>query len=165
MDTEQLTALRAGPPFLFVLDEVSYAALLYVFEIVDHAHAVFGPVALIEMIQPVAGKCVTGEAVPGIAVLQLIAGLDPACDTGLWFPAVVAPATGAWLPISRICDTETTVHSTGSDQSRSDLFCHSWLTLFLISASDRRSSRELCRLGARRMVSQPLSSMEKIRLS
>jgi hypothetical protein len=50
MNTYQLTALGTGPPFFFVSNEVSYAELLYVHEIVDHAHAILGLVALIQVI-------------------------------------------------------------------------------------------------------------------
>ena len=99
---------------------MSYPELLYVHEIVDHAHAILGPITLIQMIQPVARKPVAAEAVPDLPMPYLLAVLDSACDTGLWFAAVVASATGACLLISCMCDTETTVHSTGSNQRCSD---------------------------------------------
>jgi hypothetical protein len=40
-----------------------YAQLLYAREIIDHAHAIFDSISFIQVIQPVAGKSVTTEAV------------------------------------------------------------------------------------------------------
>lgn len=102
---------------------MSYAELLYVHEIVDHTHAILGPITLIHVIQPVARKPVAAEAVPDFTVPYLLTVLDSACDAGLWFAAVVDSATGACLLISSICDTKTTVHSTGSNQRCSDRIC------------------------------------------
>jgi hypothetical protein len=50
MDTNDLTALGADPPFLFVSNEMSYAKRPYADEIVNHTHAVFGSIALIQVI-------------------------------------------------------------------------------------------------------------------
>jgi hypothetical protein len=102
---------------------MSYAELLYVHEIVYHAHSILGFITLIQVIQPVAREPVTLEAVPDFTLPHLTAVLDSACDAGFWLDAVVVAATGACLLISRICATETTVHSTGSDQRRSDHIC------------------------------------------
>ena len=102
---------------------MSYAELLYVHEILDHTHAILGPITLIQVIQPVARKPVATEAVPDFIVPYLLTVLDSACDAGFWFDAVVASATGACLLISCMCDTEATVHSTGSNQRRSDHTC------------------------------------------
>jgi hypothetical protein len=64
MNTDQSTAPGTGPPFLFVFDEMPYAGLLYVHEIVDHAHPIPGSIAFVQVIKPVARKPVTAEAVP-----------------------------------------------------------------------------------------------------
>jgi hypothetical protein len=123
MNIDHLAALGTGPLFFFVLNELSYADLLYACEIVNHAHAILASITLIQVIQPVARKAATTEAVPGSTLRHLLAVLDSAHDAGFWFDAVVAPATGAGLMISRICNTETTVHSTGSDQRRGNGIC------------------------------------------
>jgi hypothetical protein len=114
--------------FLFVFDEMSYAELLHVHEIVNHTHSIVGSITLIQVFQPVAGKPVAAEAVPDFTLPYFFTVLDPASDAGFWFDAVVAPAARACVLISCICDTETTVHSTGSNQSRSDLMglCRSY---------------------------------------
>jgi hypothetical protein len=124
MNTYQPAALGTGPPILFASHEMSYAELLYVHEIVDHTHSILDSITLIQVIQPVARKTVTTEAVPDFTLPHLPAVLDPACDAGFRFDAVVASATGACLLCSRICATKTTVHSTGGNQRRSD---HIWL--------------------------------------
>ena len=102
---------------------MSYAELLYAHEIVDHAHSILGSITLIQVIQPVARKLVTPEAVPDFILPQLFTILDSADDAGFWFDAVVASATGACILISRMRDTEATVHATGGNQRRSDVIC------------------------------------------
>jgi hypothetical protein len=133
MNTNYIATLGTGPSFLFVSDEMSYAELLYVQEIVNHTHAIRGSITLIQVIQPVARKPVTAEAVPDFTWHHLLAVLDSAGDAGYWFNAVVASATGACLLISCISATETTVHSTGSNQRRSDDMC----SFILIHQRDR----------------------------
>lgn len=123
MNTYQLTALGTGPPFLLVFNETSYAEPLYVHEIVDHTHSILGSVTLIQVIQPVAGKVVTAEAVLGFTLQQLLTLFYSAGEAGYWFWAVVVPAAGAWILLSRIRDTETTVHPTGGNQLHSDSIC------------------------------------------
>ena len=102
---------------------MSYAELLYVHEIIDHTHTILGSIALIQVVQPIAGKCVTAGAVPDIPLSYLLTVLDSAGDAGFWFDAVVVSATGTCPFIPCMGDTESTVHSTGSDQRRSDRIC------------------------------------------
>lgn len=126
MDTNDLTALGADPPFLFASNEMSYAKCPYADEIVNHTHAVSGSIALIQMIQPVARKTVTTEAVPWAALHNLLTVLDSTVDAGFRFQIVVASTTGTCLSISCIGATETTVHSTGGDQLRLNGICLYW---------------------------------------
>jgi hypothetical protein len=100
-----------------------HAELLYVHEIVDHAHSIVGSIALIQVIQPVAREPVTPEAVPDFTLPNFLTVLDSARDAGFWFAAVVSSAARAWLLISCIGATEATVHATGSNQRRSDRIC------------------------------------------
>jgi len=82
MNTNHLAALGTGPPFLFISDELSYADLLYVREIVNHAHTIVDSVALVQVVQPVARKTVTAEAVPDFTLHYLRAVLDSAHSAG-----------------------------------------------------------------------------------
>lgn len=123
MNAYQPAAPGTGPPFFFVFDEMSDAELLYMREIVNHAHAVFGPISLIQVVQPVAREAVATETVPCFTMRYFSAVLDPACDAGFRLDAVVAPAAGACIFISCIRYTEATVHATGGNQRRLDCIC------------------------------------------
>jgi len=103
VNTEDLPAFWAAPSFFFVSDEMLYAEFSYVLEIVDHAHAILGPIPLIQTVQPVIGEAVTTKAVLDYAVHDLLPVFDFTCDAGFRFEAVVTPATGAWFPLSCEC--------------------------------------------------------------
>ena len=83
MNTNYLAAPGAGPPFLFVSNELSYSDFLYVHEIVNHTHTILGPIPLIQVIQSVARKAVTAEAVIDSTLDYLLTVLDSARDAGL----------------------------------------------------------------------------------
>ena len=123
VNAEDLTAFRAAPPFFFVPDEVPYAEYSDVLEIADHAHAVPGSIALIQMPQPGTGKAVTAEAVPDFGVHDLLAVLDSARDAGFRFKAVLAPAAGAGFPVSCVRAAEAAIHTAGSDQICGNCSC------------------------------------------
>ena len=68
------------------------------------------------MFQPSAGKVVTTEAVLGFTFRYFLTVLNSARDTCFRLETVAASASRTRLLVSNICSTETTVHSTGSDQ-------------------------------------------------
>ncbi len=82
MNTDYLAASGAGPLLLFVSNELPYADLLYVHEIVNHTHTILGSIALIQVIQSVARKAVTAEAVPDSTLHDLLTVLDSAHNAG-----------------------------------------------------------------------------------
>ena len=123
MNTQQLTALRTGPSFLFVLYELSYTELLDAHKIVNHAHAILRPIAFVQVVQFVAREPVAADAVSGLAEPDAFTSLDSAYNPGFWLGAVVAPAAGTCVLLPRICDTESTVHSTGGDQRGPNRIC------------------------------------------
>jgi hypothetical protein len=82
MNTNYLATLGTGPPFLFVSNDLPYANLLYVHEIVNHTHTILGSIAFIQVIQPVARKAVTVEAVPDFTSHYLLAVFDSTRDSG-----------------------------------------------------------------------------------
>ena len=92
-----------------------YAEFSNILEIFNHAHAILGSVPFIQVVQPGARKAITAKAVLGFRVQYLLAVLDSTCYAGFRFEAVFTSATGAWILISRICDAEATIHSTGRD--------------------------------------------------
>jgi hypothetical protein len=89
---------------------------LDVFEIVDHAHAILGPVPLIQMFQPVAWKAVTAKAIFCLSTDHLLAVLDFAGSAGFRFIAVISLAPGTLSALSNECAAEATVHPAGGDQ-------------------------------------------------
>ena len=115
MNTEHLTAFRAGPPFLFGSYEMPYAEFSNALDICDHAHAILGSIPLIQMAQPDARVTFTIETVLGFGAAHLLTVLDFAFDAGFRFEAVVSPAAGAWFLISYERATETAIHPAGSD--------------------------------------------------
>jgi hypothetical protein len=118
MNTNYLATLGTGPPFLFVSNEQPYAEFPDVLKIVNHAHAIFGSIPLIQMNQFITRKPVTTEAVLNSALHYLLTVLDSARDAGLRFENVATYAAWTCFSISYICQTEAAVHSTGSDQRR-----------------------------------------------
>jgi hypothetical protein len=116
MNTNDLTALGTGPPFFFISNKLSYAVLLDVVEIVNHTHTILRSIAFIQVIQPVAGKIVTTEAVLKFIFRYLLTVLDSTGGAGFRFKGVFTPATGACFSVSYICPTEATVHSAGGDR-------------------------------------------------
>jgi hypothetical protein len=115
VNADYLAALGTGPFFLFIPDEIPYAKVTDIFKIVDHAHAVFRSISLIQLFQPGAGEAFASEAVPAPGV-HLFTVLDSTQDAGFRFAAVVAPATGTCLFISYVSPAEAAIHSAGSDQ-------------------------------------------------
>ena len=130
MNTQYIAARGTGPPFLFVSDEMSYAEFLNMRKVVDHTHAILGSVTFIQMSQPVAGKPVTPETVPDVALPYCFTVLYPAFNAGFRFNAVVAPATGACLLVPGKRATEAAVHSTGRNQRRSDHLGLCWFSRY-----------------------------------
>jgi hypothetical protein len=51
MNTNYLATLGASPPFLFFFNEIPYAELSHIFEIVNHTHSVLGSIAIIQVVQ------------------------------------------------------------------------------------------------------------------
>jgi hypothetical protein len=115
MNTEDLTAFGAAPPFFFGSDELPYPESSNVLEIGYHTHAILGSIPLIQMVQPEAREAVTRKAVLDFSVHHLLTVLDSTYDAGFRFEGVVTSATGAWFLISCECAAEATIHSAGSD--------------------------------------------------
>jgi hypothetical protein len=83
MHTDDFPARRACPSFHFVLDEMFDTELLYVRQILYHAHAIVGPVTCIKVFQCSAGETPALETILNSALCQLLTGFDTTFDTGL----------------------------------------------------------------------------------
>ena len=115
VNTKYRAALRTCPSFDLVSRESPDAEFLYALEIFDHAHGVFGPIPIVQVVQCSARKTVTSIAVLVSVFLQFPAILYLARGAGFRLEAVVTPATGAWFLISCECAAEAAIHSAGSD--------------------------------------------------
>jgi hypothetical protein len=102
MDTDHLIAHGTGPFLFFISYKPSYAVLLYIHKIVNHAHVILGSIALIQVIKPIARKPVTIGAEPEAALHHLLTRLDPAIDACFRLAAVIAPATRTCIFVSYI---------------------------------------------------------------
>jgi hypothetical protein len=127
MNTNYVATLRASPPFLFVSNEIPYAELSYICEIVNHTHSVPGSIAIIQVAQYDTGETITTEAILDSTFRYFLTVLDSARDAGFRFQTVVTSATGTCLPISRIGTAEAAIHSTGRNQRCSNFICKSSL--------------------------------------
>jgi hypothetical protein len=59
VNTDRAAAFRASPPDSFVGKKFSNPEILNMFEILDHAHAVFGSISFIQMLHRPTGKAFT----------------------------------------------------------------------------------------------------------
>lgn len=100
MDTNNLTALRTGPFFLFASNKISYPEPSHVYKIVDHAHTILGSIAVIQVDKIAAREAATTEAVLDFPFNYFLTVLNFARDTGFGFETVVTSATGTCLFIS-----------------------------------------------------------------
>ena len=82
MDTDYLAAPGAGPPLLFLADEMPYAERPYVLQIVLHAHAIIRSIAFVQIFQSGTGKAVAIETVLEVGNNQLITVFDTALNAG-----------------------------------------------------------------------------------
>jgi hypothetical protein len=118
VDTNRFSAARAGPLDLLSLRKGAQALGFDAPQVVNHTHAVFCPIALVQ-----AGKVVTREArtagagIPAVSA-SCRATFDLAGDAGLGFAVIVAPATWASIPASQEGVAEAAIHAARGDQVR-----------------------------------------------
>lgn len=124
MNADRAAAFRAGPPDLFAGNKLSDPKLSDIFEILEHAHAVTGPVSLIQVLQTRAGKLLTRKAKPWFSILERFAILNPAFHAVARFIDVVPAAAGTFLFVPQIRHTDAAVHSAGSDVGSCDHGCY-----------------------------------------
>jgi hypothetical protein len=77
------------------------------------------------MLQPGAGKTLTIKAELDFGAYDLLTVLDPACQNGFHFEAVISPASRADHFVSFKCTAEAAVHAARSNQCRENRFCPS----------------------------------------
>jgi hypothetical protein len=94
MHTNELAALGTRPFFIFFPNKTPDTDLAYSIQILNRAHLVLCPVALVHVRDALAGKVVTTEAILEAAGQKFFTSLDFADDAGFRFKVIVS--TAAW---------------------------------------------------------------------
>ncbi len=103
MHGQRATTLWASPPGFFLFDELPYPPLLDIFEVFNHAHAIIGPVSLVDMRDHLAWIMSAAETKSVVSVGQVGAILNFAPCARFCFVVIITPATRAGLPLPDIC--------------------------------------------------------------
>jgi hypothetical protein len=140
MNTNSAATSGTRPSQLFISNKSSYAIVIDVSEIFDHAHLVFRSVSFIQMLQILARKTVTSRTKPCSTFLDNFAVFDFTSTNGDGFVGICCPATGAVILLSQIGPANATVHSTGSDECSATQRFHS---LSLLSICRGQSCRNV----------------------
>ena len=115
VDAERVAAVRTSPPDFFLRDEFPDSEFPDELEVGDHAHAVFGPIAPVELPQAAAGELGTRKA-EFMRACRARAGLDaaPGAIRGLGGVAgIVAARTAVFL--AKMADAEGAIHAARGD--------------------------------------------------
>jgi hypothetical protein len=115
VDGNQLPASRALPAVLFAGDKLVQPKEADALEILDHAHAVFSAIALVDMFYASTGVLSAFKTEAPHAQAGLGAGPYLTLGTGLGHAAAVAIAAWADSLPSDIGPTEGAVHAAGSN--------------------------------------------------
>lgn len=116
MNTNGASAFRASPSDFFICSKLPNSKHANVFQILDHAHAVFGSVPFIQMFQTSTREPLTLKAKSRFGTLQAFTIFDFAVDAGGGFTSVTPAAARTFIFISQICHADGTVHSAGGNQ-------------------------------------------------
>jgi len=112
---DYLAATGAFPSNIFLFDELSYTGITDIFEVLQHAHAVFGSVSFIQLLQSGAGVDSAGKAIFHFPLLEFIAVSDYTSDAAIRYILIAAPATRTNPFLPQMCVANTAIHAAGSD--------------------------------------------------
>jgi hypothetical protein len=87
-----------------------------ILHILDHAHAIAGPVSFVEMLQAIAGKLPALKTEPGVLGLEELAPLNFAFAAGERFSGIIAPTAGAPVFRTQIRHADSAIHSAWGNQ-------------------------------------------------
>lgn len=108
------------PALLFVRQEFFYSMLTDVFQIINHAHLVFGPVALVQLFNPGTGEGVAFKAVLPLIFFQFGTVFNMAVSAAFLFVDVITSAPGAVFLCSNKSHAQRAIHATGGDEFFAD---------------------------------------------
>jgi hypothetical protein len=116
VNTDRAAAFRAGPSDLFICDKFPNPKFPNIFEILDHAHGIFGSIPLIQMLQTGAWELFTLKAKSRFNVLEKFTIFDFASNTRGAFINVSSSTARTFVFLSQISHAKAAVHSAGSNE-------------------------------------------------
>ncbi len=120
MYTNYFATIRANPFTLFLCNKFSYPKSINGFQIFDHTHGIFGPVALVDPFYQETWKKAAFKTIFESACLPYLTILDMAVRTGFGLKIIIPMTTRADIFIPDIGVTETAIHPAGSNLARLD---------------------------------------------
>ena len=94
MHADEFPAIGTSPLLLFTAHKRSDARGTDHAQIVDHAHAIFGSIAFVQVIEPGTGKSLATRAVFNCTAYNLLTVFNPTCNAVFRFKPVVTSAPG-----------------------------------------------------------------------
>jgi hypothetical protein len=117
--TQGAAAFWARPARAFLRDKCGHSHRSDRFKILDHAHAVFCPIAFVNMLDARAWELGAFHTQPGLRFLEIFTISNAAGNTmgGCLF-GIIPVASRAWFVLSQIGAAHPAIHATGSDVKR-----------------------------------------------
>jgi hypothetical protein len=115
MDANDFATICTNPFPLFLFDKLIYSKLLNVFQVIDHAHGIFGPVTLVYSFYPEAWKFITFKTVFKCSSLSFLTILYQTQRAGFGLKLIVPITTRADIFIPDISVTQAAIHPAGSN--------------------------------------------------
>ncbi len=145
MHTNCRAASKTRPPGFLSLNKTRQPVGYYIPQIVNHAHAVFQAIPIIQSAEAFTRKSRTGRAKFPAHSTPLHTGLNPARDPRLRLAAVIPPATRASSPAAQKCPTKAAIHAARGDEHGLNrvLSCSAFRHCLAASAEGRASHKAL----------------------
>jgi hypothetical protein len=116
VNTDRAAAVRAGPSDFFVCHKLPNPKPANIFQILDHAHRVFGSISFIQVPYTLTGELLALKTKSRFGVLKEFAAFDLAPGTRYGVINISFSAAGAFVSCSQMSYTNPTVHSAWGDE-------------------------------------------------
>lgn len=116
MDTYHRAATRACPLGLLSLNKTRQSVGFDTPQILDHAHAIFHSITLIQATQSATRETRTADAELPANPASRLTSLDSARDPRRRLAAIITSATRASIPAAQKCATKAAIHATWRDK-------------------------------------------------